>query len=144
MAYQERSMQGVGAGQETTSGWAIGFTVFAAVMMIVSGAFQFIQGLAAVIEDTFFVVGREYAYELDVTTWGWIHLVGGIIVALAGFALLSGSLWAKIVAIAIAGLSMIVNFMYIPYYPVWSIVIIALNAAVIWAVASYHAEPEAL
>jgi hypothetical protein len=142
MAYQERSIPGVGTGQEATSGWAIGFTTFAAVMMIVSGGFQFIQGLAAVIEDTFFVVGREYAYELDVTTWGWIHLVGGVIVALAGFSLLSGSLWAKIVAMAIAALSMIVNFIYIPYYPVWSIVIIALDIAVIWAVASYHAEPE--
>jgi hypothetical protein len=81
---------------------------------------------------------------MDVTTWGWIHLVGGIIVAIAGFSLLSGSLWAKILAIAICALSMIVNFMYIPYYPVWSIVIIALNVAVIWAVASYHAEPDAL
>jgi hypothetical protein len=118
------------------SGWTVGFSVFAGTMMIISGIFQVFQGLAAILEDDFFVLGRAYAYDIDVTTWGWIHLVAGLIIAAAGAALFSGALWARVIAIFLALVSMVINFAYIPYYPVWSLLIIAIDIGVIWAITS--------
>jgi hypothetical protein len=116
------------------SGWAIGGVVFAATMMIMVGIFQAFQGLAAIINDEFFVRVGEYAFNVDVTTWGWIHLILGIVVAAAGFYLFSGSALAGVVAVILASLSALSNFFFIPYYPFWSILMIALAIFVIWAV----------
>jgi hypothetical protein len=122
------------------SGWVIGFTVFAGVMMIMIGVFQAIVGLAAIVNNTFYRVTPNYVFEFNVTGWGWLHLIFGILVALAGFAVLSGQLWARIVAIVLAVLSAIANFLFIPYYPLWSILIIALDIVVICALVSYDAQ----
>jgi hypothetical protein len=107
-------------------------------MMVLSGIFQIFEGLAAILEDDFFVIGRQYAYDIDVSTWGWIHLIAGFIVMLAGVFLFSGALLARLLGIVLAALSMLVNFTYIPYYPVWSILIIAVDIAVIWSLASLN------
>jgi hypothetical protein len=109
-------------------------------MLLMNGAFQALQGLAAIRDDTLFVVGSSYAYKLDVTAWGWIHLIGGIVVAGAGFFVLRGRLWARLVGIVMAAGSAILNFFYIPYYPIWSVLIIALDIAIIWALATYRDE----
>jgi hypothetical protein len=119
------------------SGWAVGFVVFAAVMMMLAGGFQTIAGIAAIFEDEFFVVGPNYVYDIDVTAWGWIHLILGVILFAAGAGVLSGATWARVVGITLASLSAFANFFFIPYYPVWSIVIIALDVAVIWALSVY-------
>ena len=74
------------------------------------------------------------------TGWGWIHLILGIVVALAGFYVLSGRLWARIIGITMALFSAIANFFFIPYYPVWSVLIIALDVFVIWALATYRGD----
>ncbi len=124
-------------GTKQTSGWTVGFVVFAAVMMMLIGSFQVIAGIAALFEDQFFVVGSNYVYDVDVTAWGWIHLILGVIIFLAGVAALRGATWARVAGIAIASLSAIANFFFIPYYPLWAIVIIALDIAVIWALAVY-------
>lgn len=116
------------------SGWATGGVVFAATMMIMIGVFQAFQGLAAIINDEFFVTVNDYAFDIDLTAWGWIHLIAGVLVAIAGFALFSGSTAAGVAAIALAGLSAIANFFFIPYYPFWSLLIIALAIYVIWAI----------
>jgi hypothetical protein len=116
---------------------AVGFTYFAAVMMMLSGGFEILQGLSAIIKKHFYVVGSEYIYKINVTTWGWIHLILGVIVLLAGIALLRGALWARIVGIALAALITLANFLWLPYYPVWAIVIIAVNVVVIWALAAH-------
>ena len=71
--------------------------------------------------------------KFDVTAWGWIHLIAGIVVLLAGFALFSGAVWARTVGVILALVSAIANFAWLPYYPVWSILIIAVDIAVIWA-----------
>jgi hypothetical protein len=118
---------------ETRSDMGVGFTTFAAVMMVVLGAFDALQGLAAVIRKHYFVTTGDYVYKFNVTTWGWIHLVLGVIVALAGVALLRGVLWARIVGVAVAAVIAISNFMWLPYYPVGSVVIIATCGFVIWA-----------
>jgi hypothetical protein len=123
--------------ERETSGTAVGFILFAAIMMIMSGVFQAIAGLVAIIDNEFYVATRNYLFQFDATTWGWIHLIGGIIVALAGWGLLSGQTWARTVAIILAVLSAIANFAFIPYYPFWSLLIITLDIFVIWAVAAY-------
>jgi hypothetical protein len=124
-------------GRETVSGLSMGSALFAGVLMIMVGIFHFIAGLAAVIDDDFFVVGNQYAFEVDTTSWGWIHMIAGTVVALAGFSVLSGHLWARIFAIVIAMASAVVNFFYIPYYPFWSILIIAIDVVIIWGLATY-------
>jgi hypothetical protein len=119
----------------TPPGWATGFIVFAAVLMIMSGVFQALEGLAAIFENEFYVAARNYLYEVDVSAWGWIHLILGVVIALAGFGVLSGATWARVVGITLAVLSAIANFLFIPYYPFWSLLIIALDVFVIWALA---------
>jgi hypothetical protein len=121
--------------REEPPGWAVGFIVFAAVMMMMTGAFQALAGLVAIFENEFYVATRNYLFQFDATSWGWIHLIVGVIVALAGFALLSGATWARVVGITLAVLSAIANFLFIPYYPFWSLLIIALDVFVIWALA---------
>jgi hypothetical protein len=112
---------------------ATGLTLAAAVLMIISGVWNFMEGLAAVIRGSFFIVLPNYAYNISITGWGWFHLILGAVVAVAGVALLTNRLWARIIGIIIVSVSMVVNFLYIPYQPVWSIALIALDAAVIWA-----------
>jgi len=125
---------------QTTSGWAVGFILFAAIMMIMVGIFQALQGLIAIFENEFYVATRNYLFQFDATTWGWIHLIVGVIVAFAGWGLLSGRTWARVVAIALAVLSAIANFLFIPYYPFWSLLIIAVDVFVIWAIAAHGRE----
>jgi hypothetical protein len=123
--------------REGISGWAVGGTVFAAVMMLMVGIFQALQGLVAIFENEFYVQTRNYLFQFDATTWGWIHLLVGLLVAFAGWGLLSGQTWARIVGITLAALSATANFLFIPYYPFWSILIIAVDIFVIWALAAH-------
>jgi hypothetical protein len=123
--------------REDVSGWAVGFTVFAAVMMIMVGVWQALAGLIAIFENEFYVPTRNYLFEFDVTGWGWIHLLLGAVVALAGWGLLSGQTWARVVGITLAALSATANFLFIPYYPFWSILIIAVDIFVIWALTAH-------
>lgn len=115
------------------SGWAVGLTVTAALFLVLGGAFQFFQGLAAVIKGSVFVSTQETIYEFNVTTWGWIHLILGALVVLTGFALLAGATWARVAGIVFAILAAIANFLWIPYQPIWSVLIIVLCIASIWA-----------
>jgi hypothetical protein len=116
------------------SGWAVGGVVFAATMLLIIGTFQVIAGLVAIIDDDFYVIGREYTFELDTTAWGWIHLLIGVLLIATGLGLFARSAWAGVAAIFLASLSAVANFFFIPYYPFWSIVVIALDVWVIWAI----------
>jgi hypothetical protein len=115
------------------SGWAVAGITFAAALMILIGVFQSLAGLAAIIDDDFFVIGENYAFDVDTSAWGWIHLLLGLIVLAAGISLMMGKIWAAMAAIVLAGLSAIANFFFIPYYPFWSLLIIAMNIWVIWS-----------
>ena len=126
------------------SGWAVGLASFAGFMLILVGSFQFFEGLAAIIKDQFYVIGPNYAYNLDVTAWGWIHLIWGVIVAGAGFGVLAGKLWARLVGIVVATLAAIAQFFYIPYYPIWAVLIIALCIACIWALSVYNTSDDSV
>ena len=113
-----------------------GFTALAAVFMVISGLWSFFEGLAAIIKGGFFVVMPNYAYSISTTGWGWMHLILGIVVFLAGLCLFADMAWARMTGIVLATISAVLNFLYIPYYPVWSIVLIALDVFVIWALMS--------
>ena len=125
----------------TDNAWASGLTVFAGVVMVISGVWHVLVGIAALVRDVVFVVTPGYVYTVDLTVWGWIYLLLGILVAVAGVAVFSGQVWARVVGIGLAGLSLLVNFVFLPHYPIWSLLAIALDVAVIWALAVYRREP---
>ncbi|HEY7051103.1 MAG TPA: hypothetical protein VH496_03080 [Mycobacterium sp.] len=124
----------------TRSSVAVGFAYFAAIMMMVVGVVDILQGISAIVKDHYYVVGAQYLYKVDVTAWGWIHLILGIVLGVAGFFLLNGALWARIVGIITASLVIIANFMWLPYYPVWAIIVIAASVLVIWALTMHGRE----
>ncbi|MFF5226443.1 hypothetical protein [Dactylosporangium sp. NPDC000521] len=115
------------------SGWVTGFAVFGGSMMVVIGIFQIVVGLTAIFEDTFYVLTDNYLFGFDVETWGWIHLALGVVVAAGGVGVLAGQVWARVLGIILAAISAIANFLFLPYYPLWSMLIIAADIAVIWA-----------
>jgi len=118
---------------ENRSDLAVGVSVFAGTLMVLIGILHAIQGVVALVNDTFFVVGTKWTFSFDVTTWGWAHLLIGIIVAFAGFFVFRGAVWARTVGVLLAVVSAVVNFTWLPYYPVWALVVIALDVLVIWA-----------
>jgi hypothetical protein len=111
----------------------MGVTMGAAVLMLLSGAWNFLEGLAAVIKGSFFVVLPNYAYNISVTGWGWFHLILGVVVFAAGCALFTDATWARVTGVVLAAISALVNFLYIPYSPVWSIAVIIIDLVIIWA-----------
>jgi hypothetical protein len=115
------------------SGWAIGGLTFAASVLVLIGVFEALEGLAAILNDDFFVKAPHYTYHLDVTAWGWIHLILGILIAFTGFSLFAAKTWAAVTALFLAMLSALANFFFIPYYPWWSLLLIALSIWVIWS-----------
>lgn len=119
--------------EEQPSGWAVGSIVFAAVTMIMMGVWWIFAGLVAIIDDNFYVVTQEWIYKIDTTTWGWIHLGLGIVITLAGFGLFSGATWARIVGIVLAIAAGLIAFAWLPYYPIWALLLIAISVLVIWA-----------
>lgn len=123
----------VSTGGRADSGAAAGLTIMAAVIMMVAGVLGFFEGLAAIIKGTFFVVLPNYAFSLSATGWGTVHMIIGGLVFLVGAALLTGNKWARYAGVAVAAASAIANFVFLPYYPVWAIVVIALDMFVIWA-----------
>jgi hypothetical protein len=118
-----------------TSGWATGLTIFASTIMIVVGICQALLGISALVHDEIHVSTPGYIYSFDITGWGWVHLLLGAVVALAGVAVIQRKTWGRLVGIVLASLSIFANFLFIPHYPVWSLLIIALDVAVIWALA---------
>ncbi|WP_333771248.1 DUF7144 family membrane protein [Streptomyces sp. IBSBF 2435] len=120
---------------------AAGGTVFAGVLLLVGGVLAILEGSVGIAKNSVYVVTRgSYAYKFDVSSWGWIHLVLGIIAVLIGAGLLRGDAWAKYAGIAIASLSLIANFMFLPYQPAWSLIMIAIDIFVIWSLATYHSK----
>jgi hypothetical protein len=120
----------------TENAWAEGIGIFAGAALLVVGIFQFLEGVAAAAKDDVFVTTRNYVFEFDLTTWGWIHLVFGIVVAIIGGAILAGQKWALVAGVVVAMVSALMNFVWLPYYPAWAILIIAFDIAVIWALST--------
>lgn len=120
----------------TAGAWALGGIAFGGVMLVTVGVFQVLQGIAAIAKDDVYVRGISYVYEVDITTWGWVHLVIGIISLITGIGLLSSQTWASVVGIGIACLGAISSFAFLPYYPFWALIVIAFEVFIIWALTS--------
>jgi hypothetical protein len=123
------------------SAGAVGLTVFASIMMLAIGIFQVIMGINAIAKDNVAIFARtedaSYVFSINTTGWGWIHLIIGVVVFLAGLGVLAGQVWARTIGVIIALASAILNFMFIPIYPLWAIVIITLDVFVIWALTAH-------
>jgi hypothetical protein len=120
------------------SGWAAGGVVFAGVLMLVHGILIVFQGIAAIAEDEVYARIGDYVYKINLTGWGWILLILGVVAVATGVGLLKGAGWARVVGIVLASLSMILQFLFLPYAPIWSIILIAIDVFVIWALAEYR------
>jgi hypothetical protein len=122
------------------TGWT-GWIVFASFMMFMLGTFQVIQGLVAIFDDGFYAVTEKgLLVNVDYTAWGWVHLFLGLLIVAAGAGLLAGNMAARILAVALAGLSAILNLAFIEAKPIWSIIVIALDVLVIYSVTVHGRE----
>ena len=123
----------------------IGWIVFAAIMMLFVGSFHVIQGLVALFNDEYYLVGKSgLAVQVDYTVWGWTHLIAGILVMCTGVGLLAGQRWARVVAVILVLVSMLLNFGFMAAYPFWSAIVIALDVVVILALTVHGRELETL
>ena len=125
------------------AGWVVGLSAFAGIMMMITGLFNAMEGVVALARNEVYVATPRYLFAFDLTTWGWIQIIVGIVIAVAGVGVITGKLWGRLVGIVLAALSMLANFAFIPYYPVWSLAIIALNVFVIWALCVYDRDAAA-
>jgi hypothetical protein len=122
---------------DTKQAVAAGATIGTAALLGIVGVLAVLQGLAAILRGPTFVIGFDYVYKIDANGWGWIHLIlGAGAIAVAG-GLFSAKSWAAVAAIVVAGLSIVLNFMWLPYYPWWSIIVIALDVFIIWSVGTW-------
>ena len=121
---------------------AHGVAVFAGVLMIIGGAFQAVEALAAIVNDKYLVVLPDYIYAFDLTLWGWIHLMVGLGLLAIGIFLLRGETWARMAGIVIAVISAIINFAWLPYSPWWALMVIGIDVLIIWALTSYLRQPD--
>ncbi|CAL9398008.1 hypothetical protein [Streptomyces sp. Tu 3180] len=113
--------------------WAEGLTVFAAVTLMIAGVLGILRGIMGIAEDDVFVTTQNYVFEFDLTAWGWTHLALGVLAVLVSLGLVRDATWARVAGVVIAGLVIIANFLSLPYYPVWSVVMIAFSGFIIWA-----------
>lgn len=114
------------------SGW-VGWAVFAGVLMVISGVFQAIVAFAAIMKDTVYIVGDANILSIDYTTWGWLHMAIALLILLAGLSVLKGHMYGRIVGVTFALISAIINMLWIPATPIWSILIIAVDVCIIYA-----------
>jgi len=122
---------------QNISAWAMGYATFAGVVLVLGGIFQALVGIAALANSNYLVVTQDYAFRFNVTTWGWIHLILGLVVLAAGIGIFSGSVVARTIGVFVAVLSAGVHFMFMPYQPIWSAIVIALDVAIIWALTAH-------
>ena len=115
------------------SGWAIGWTAFAGILTIMMGFWWIITGFVALLDSEFYVVTLRWIFQFNISTWGWIHLILGIVIVASGFGLFLGAVWARIVGVILAALASLAAFAWLPYFPIWAIILIAVSVAVIWA-----------
>ncbi len=123
--------------QRQPSTAAVGWEMFAAVSMLLIGAWWIIAGLVGLINDHFYVKTADYIFQFSITSWGWIHLITGIVVVLAGFGLFTGAVWARAIGVIMAVWAALVGFAWLPWYPIWAIIIVAVSITVIWALTAH-------
>jgi hypothetical protein len=110
-----------------------GLTVVGGVLLMIVGVLDLFRGIMAIAEDDIFVTTPNYIFEFDLTGWGWVHVALGALAMLVSLGLVRAATWARITGIAIAALVIIANFLSLPYYPIWSVVMIAMSTFIVWA-----------
>jgi len=118
----------------------VGWVAFAGVMMVLAGMFHAVAGLTALLRDTWYVVSGDSLLVLNYTAWGWIHLLAGIFILLAGFSVLHGANWARVVGVILASLSALANLAWLNAYPIWAVIIITIDIVVIHALVVHGGE----
>ena len=124
---------------EERTGWT-GWIYFAGTMLLIGGTLSIIYGFIALFNDNWVVFGNTNAVFLDLTGWGWVHVIIGALIVLAGFGVFTGNVLARTVGVIVAAVSMIANFLWLPVYPFWAIIIIVIDALVIWALMVHGGE----
>lgn len=125
------------------SGW-VGWVYFAGILMVVNAVFAIISSLVALFNDELFVAGVNRLWIVDLTTWGWVHLLLGIILFFAGGAVMAGKMWGRVVGIILATIAAMVNFAFIPVYPIWSILMVVVSGLIIYALVAHGKEAASL
>ncbi|UVO12174.1 hypothetical protein NM962_20130 [Mycobacterium sp. SVM_VP21] len=116
-------------------------TFAAAALILTSALLTVLQGISALGGDDLVVVGQgdlDYIYEFNTTVWGWVLIVLGVALIVVAFGLFWGKSWARVAAVVMASMSIVGMFLWLPHYPVWAIIVIALDVIVIWAVSAWR------
>ena len=108
-------------------------------MLVITGVLQIFIAIPALLYDKLYVSTAQYVFAFDLAAWGWIQLITAIAAVGAGYGALRGLAWARIVGIAVAGIGMVAEFAFIPHFPLWSVLVIAIDVVIIWALATYQA-----
>jgi len=114
----------------------LGLVIFASVMLMVVGIFNLIDGIAAVANSHLFVANAHYVIG-DLRAWGWVTLILGILLLLAGVGVMAGNQLARWFGVGMIGLNLIAQLFFIPAYPFWALTIIALDALALWGLCAY-------
>ncbi|MEU6544688.1 hypothetical protein [Streptomyces sp. NPDC046859] len=123
------------AGTGRASDWFTGGLVFAGVLMLVDGVLAILQGISALAADDVYTQVGQYVFEANLTTWGWVLLALGVVAVCVGYGILKGAWWARITGIFLASLGMVAHFLFLPYAPVWSVIMVAVDFFVVLALA---------
>ncbi|MFI9393109.1 hypothetical protein [Streptomyces bauhiniae] len=122
------------------NGLAEGGAVFAGVLMLVNGILHIFQGISAIAADDVYARINAYVYKINLTGWGWILLAAGVLVVATGAGVLMGAAWARVVGIVLTSAGLILQFLFLPYAPIWSLILIGIDFFIIWALATWHPE----
>jgi hypothetical protein len=125
--------------EKQLSNWT-GWVFFAGIMMILSGVFDIIAGLTGLLRHTWYVATSTQLLVFNYNAWGWIDLLLGLVILLAGFSVLHGSVWARVVGVILASFSAVASLASVNAYPLWSIVVITIDVLVIYALAVHGGE----
>jgi hypothetical protein len=117
-----------------------GFVGFACIMLIMIGIFEFFAGLTGILKDEIYDEPRDYTFDLGVLGWGIVHMAIGVLLVASGLMMVTGAAWARATGVIVAVLSAVTSFLAIPYYPIWSILVLALDIGVIWALTVHGAD----
>ena len=137
--YQQSDYPTTGSYETQRTGWT-GWIAFAGVMMIISGGLNALYGLVAVVNDEWVVWTNRTELLVDISQWGWIHLIVGLVMVFAGFGVFSGHFLARTVGVIAAAISLIANFAFIPAYPLWALVVVTIDVLIIWALTTHGSE----
>jgi hypothetical protein len=114
----------------------VGFVLFGGIMLVMMGSIEVIQGFVALFKDDYYMVTRSgLVLSWDYSTWGWTHLIIGLIAVGTGIGVLLGQMWARVLGIIIAVISALANLAFIAAYPIWATIVIATDVLVIYALA---------